>query len=115
MFRIHQHKNNSCGLKGPGIRTCFVCKTQDRRENLLRFTGRPGTFLSYDAKEINSGRGMWVHQDCLNLAFQKHLFYKAAKGTVRISKELVEQMKKLFNVTVEADKKTERRPLCQKN
>jgi hypothetical protein len=54
---------------------------------------------------------MWVHQDCLETAFQKRLFYKAAKGTVRISDALSEQMKNLFNITVEADKKTERRPL----
>ena len=98
-------------MKGPGIRTCFVCKTQDRRENLLRFTGKPGTSLCYDVKEINAGRGMWIHQDCLEQAFQKRLFYKAAKGTVRISEKLAEQMKNLFNITVEADKKTERRPL----
>ena len=111
MFRNHWHKNNLSGLKEPGIRTCFVCKTQDRRENLLRFTGRPGKPLFYDAHEINAGRGMWVHQDCLEEAFQKHLFYKAAKGTVHISDELAEQMKTLFNITVEADKKTERRPL----
>ena len=111
MFRNHQHKNNSNGLKGPGIRTCFVCRTQDRRENLLRFTGRPGKPLCYDAKETNPGRGMWVHQDCLDEAFQKRLFYKAAKGSVRVLDELADQMKTLFNITVEADKKTERRPL----
>ena len=110
MFRNHW-RNNSVGLKEPGIRTCLVCKIQDRRENLLRFTGKPGKQLCYDIKEINPGRGMWVHQDCLDTAFQKHLFYKAAKGTVHISDELVKQMKKLFNITVEADKRTERRPL----
>ena len=111
MFRNHWRKSNLNGLKEPGIRTCFVCKRQDRRENLLRFTGRPGKPLCYDVKEITPGRGMWIHQDCLDVAFQKRLFYKAAKGTVRILPELVEQMKNLFNLTVEADKKTERRPL----
>lgn len=111
MFRNHYHKSDPNGLKEPGIRTCFVCRTQDRRENLLRFTGCSGKPLLYDAQETNPGRGMWVHQDCLEQAFQKHLFYKAAKGTVRISDELAEQMKTLFNITVEADKKTERRPL----
>ncbi len=111
MFRNHWRKSNPNGLKEPGIRTCFVCKSQDRRENLLRFTGRPGRPLCYDAQEINPGRGMWIHQDCLQEAFQKRLFYKAAKGTVRISDALAEQMKTLFNITVEADKKTERKPL----
>ena len=111
MFRNHWRKSNLLGLKETGIRTCFVCKTQDRRENLLRFTGRPGKPLCYDIREINPGRGMWVHQDCLVEAFQKRLFYKAAKGTVRISEELTQLMKSLFNITVEADKKTERRPL----
>ena len=111
MFRNHWHNPNSEGLKGPGIRTCFVCKSQDRRENLLRFTGQPGKSLCYDVKETNPGRGMWVHQDCLETAFQKKLFYKAAKGTVRISSELAEQMNTLFNIAVEADKKIERRSL----
>jgi len=111
LFRNHWRKSNPAGLKEPGIRTCFVCKAQDRRENLLRFTGQPGKSLCYDAKEINSGRGMWVHQDCLETAFQKHLFYKAAKGTVRISEELVNQMKTLFNLSIEADKKRERSSL----
>ena len=111
MFRNHWRKSNLTGLKEPGIRTCFVCKAQDRRENLLRFTGRPGTPLCYDAKEINTGRGMWIHQDCLEEAFHKRLFYKAAKGTIRISEELANQIKTLFNITVEADKTTERRPL----
>ena len=111
MSRNHWRKSNSERLKEPGIRTCFVCRTQDRRENLLRFTGTPGKPLCYDSKETNSGRGMWVHQDCLEMAFQKRLFYKVAKGTVRISDALVEEMKTLFNITVEADKKTERRPL----
>ena len=109
MFRNHWRKSNLTGLKEPGIRTCFVCKTQDRRENLLRFTGTPGKPLCYDAKETNPGRGIWIHQDCLKQAFQKRLFYKAAKGTVRILPELTEQMKMLFNITVEADK--ERKPL----
>lgn len=111
MFRNHWRKSNLKGLKGPGIRTCFVCKSQDRRENLLRFTGCPGKPLCYDQSETNTGRGMWVHQDCLETAFQKRLFYKAAKGTVRISDALSKQMKNLFNITVEADQKTERRPL----
>ena len=109
MFRNHWRKSNLTGLKEPGIRTCFVCKAQDRRENLLRFTGTPGKPLCYDAKETNPGRGIWIHQDCLEQAFQKRLFYKAAKGTVRILPELTEQMKMLFNITVEADK--ERKPL----
>ena len=111
MFRNHWRKSNPEGLKGPGIRTCFVCRTQDRRENLLRFTGRPGKPLCYDARETNTGRGMWVHQDCLETACQKRLFYKAAKGPVRLTDALAEQMKTLFNISVEADKKTERRPL----
>ena len=111
MFRNHWRKSNPLGLKEPGIRTCFVCKTQDRRENLLRFTGRPGQSLCYDARAINPGRGMWIHQDCLTQAFQKRLFYKAAKGTVRILPELAEQMKQLFNIVIEVDQKQGRNSL----
>ena len=54
---------------------------------------------------------MWVHQDCLEQAFQKRLFYKAAKGTVRILPELCEQMKTLFHLAVEPDKQQERKSL----
>ena len=111
MFRNHWRKNNLNGLKGPGIRTCFVCRKQDRRENLLRFIGRPGHTLSYDATETNPGRGMWVHQDCLKQAFEKRLFYKAAKGTVRILADLAEQMKTLFNIDIDVDTQQERKTL----
>ena len=73
------------------MRTCFVCKTATERKNLLRFVGRPGQVLTFDIKGNLPGRGMWVHADgnCLQQAIDKHLFYKAAKGTVKIPNDFL--------------------------
>ena len=76
------------------MRTCFVCKTPDSREKLLRFVGQPGQVLTFDSKEILPGRGMWVHADgdCLKRAIDKHLFSKAARGTIQIPDNLLESI-----------------------
>jgi len=87
----HNHKN-----KNPktvvGTRTCFVCKTIAPREEMIRFVGRPGQLLRFDAKEVLPGRGMWLHADkaCLEKAIEKRIFYKAAKGTVKIPEDLMQ-------------------------
>ena len=76
------------------MRTCFVCKTVDDRKNLLRFVGRPGQVVTFDAKGVLPGRGMWVHANgsCLQQAIDKHLFNKAAKGTVQIPDHFLESI-----------------------
>ena len=89
-MKRHNHRN-----KNPktvvGTRTCFVCKTIAPREEMLRFVGRPGQVLRFDAKEILPGRGMWLHANkaCLEKAIEKRIFYKAAKGTVKIPEDLM--------------------------
>ena len=89
-MKKHNHKNN-----GPktviGTRTCFVCKTIAPREEMHRFVGQPGQTIQFDARERLPGRGMWLHadKDCLTKAIEKRLFYKAAKGTAEIPKDLM--------------------------
>ena len=92
-MKRHNHKN-----KNPktvvGTRTCFVCKTIAKRAQMLRFVGRPGQAVRFDAKETFPGRGMWLHanRDCLKKAIEKRLFFKAAKGTVEIPENLMDDV-----------------------
>ena len=78
------------------MRTCFVCKTIAPREQMLRFVGQPGQVVQFDAKEVLPGRGMWLHADkaCLEKAIEKRIFYKAAKGTVKIPDDLMNVVEK---------------------
>ena len=59
---------------------------------MLRFVGRPGQVVRFDAKEVLPGRGMWLHanKNCLKTAIEKRVFYKAAKGTVKIPEDLMQ-------------------------
>ena len=68
-----------------------MCKAIAPRAEMLRFVGRPGQTVQFDAKEVLPGRGMWLHADkrCLEQAISKRLFFKAAKGTVKIPEDLV--------------------------
>ena len=93
-MKRHNHKN-----KNPktvvGTRTCFVCKTIAPREQMLRFVGRPGQVVRFDDREILPGRGMWLHAncDCLTKAIEKRIFFKAAKGTVKIPENLIDDVR----------------------
>ena len=59
---------------------------------MLRFVGRRGQTVQFDAKEVLPGRGMWLHsnKECLTKAIEKRLFFKAAKGTVKIPEDLMQ-------------------------
>lgn len=93
MTKQNNHKN-----KNPktvvGTRTCFVCKTVAPRAQMLRFVGQPGQIVQFDAREVFPGRGMWLHAncECLQKAIEKHLFFKAAKGTVKIPENLMDDV-----------------------
>ena len=89
-MKKHNHKNSNPKTT-VGFKTCFVCKTIAPREEMLRFVGRSGQSVQFDAHEILPGRGMWLHADkvCLTKAIEKRLFYKAAKGTVKIPEDLM--------------------------
>ena len=90
-MKTHNHKN-----KNPktvvGTRTCFVCRTIAPRKEMLRFVGQPGHIVQFDAREILPGRGMWLHanKECLQKAIDKRIFYKAAKGTVKIPEDFMQ-------------------------
>ena len=90
-MKRHNHRN-----KNPktvvGTRTCFVCKTIAPRTEMLRFVGRVGQVVQFDAQERLPGRGMWLHanKECLQKAIEKRLFFKAAKGTVKIPEDLMQ-------------------------
>lgn len=94
-MKRHNHRN-----KNPktvvGTRTCFVCKTISPRAHMLRFVGRVGQVVQFDAKEVLPGRGMWLHacRACLEKAIEKRIFYKAAKGTVKIPEDLMQVVEK---------------------
>ena len=92
-MKRHNHKNNNPKTV-VGTRTCFVCKTIAPRGEMLRFVGRPGQVVQFDAKEVLPGRGMWLHanKECLEKAISKRIFYKAAKGTVKIPENLMEDV-----------------------
>ena len=85
----HKNKNPKTVI---GTKTCFVCKTIAPREEMLRFVGRRGQVVQFDAKEVLPGRGMWLHlnKECLKKAIEKRIFYKAAKGTVKIPENLMQ-------------------------
>lgn len=89
-MKKHSRKNESAETM-VGTKTCFVCKTIAPREEMLRFVGRQGQTVQFDAQERLPGRGMWLHanKECLRKAIEKHLFYKAAKGTVNIPEDLM--------------------------
>ena len=91
----HNHKNSN-SQSAIGTKTCFVCKTTAPREEMLRFVGRPGESVQFDAHEKLPGRGMWLHanRSCLQQAIDKRIFYKAAKGTVQIPENLIAVVEK---------------------
>ena len=94
-MKKHNHRNNNPKTV-VGMRTCFVCKTIAPRKQMLRFVGQPGQVVEFDAKEVLPGRGMWLHADkgCLETAIEKRIFYKAAKGMVKIPDDLMDVVEK---------------------
>ena len=93
MTKRYNHKN-IIDKTAVGTRTCFVCKTIAPRAQMLRFVGRPGQTIRFDAQEVLPGRGMWLHAncDCLQKAIEKRIFFKAAKGTVQIPENLMDDV-----------------------
>jgi len=100
---LKQKKNNFS--KAKGLRTCFVCKTTTDKNDLLRFVGRPGQTLTFDAKRVLPGRGMWVHAHgrCLQDAIEKHLFCKAAKGTIKIPDNFLLSVQNQLSKNINSD------------
>ena len=87
------------------MRTCFVCKQAANKADLLRLVGQPGQVLMFDQKHSLPGRGMWVHTtgNCLQQAIEKHLVYKAAKGTVKIPDNFLAYIQAQLSKNINSD------------
>lgn len=61
---------------------------------MLRFVVSPDRVVFFDVAEKLPGRGMWLKSDykTLKTAVDKRVFFKAAKGTVDIPQDLIEQV-----------------------
>ena len=61
---------------------------------MLRFVSAPGRVITFDVAEKLPGHGFWLKADkeILNQAITKRIFYKAAKGTVKIPEDLETQV-----------------------
>ena len=91
----HNHKNRR-RASDTGTKTCFVTKETLPRADMLRFVSAPGRVITFDVGEKLPGHGFWLKadQEILNQAITKRIFYKAAKGTVKIPEDLMMQVQK---------------------
>lgn len=84
----HQHKRAA----ETGLKCCFVTKTFYPREEMIRFVISPEKEVVFDVTEKLPGSGIWMYplESSFDNAVQKRVFYKAAKGTVKIPDNLKE-------------------------
>jgi len=89
----HNHKNRRHASE-VGTKTCFVTKETLPRAEMFRFVSAPGRVIMFDVAEKLPGHGFWLKadKDILNQAITKRIFYKAAKGTVKIPDDLADQV-----------------------
>ncbi len=96
-MKTEQFKHNHKNRRGPadtGEKTCFVTKETHPRSQMLRFVISPDRTVVFDVSEKLPGRGLWLTADpgLLDQAISKRIFYKAAKGTVKIPDDLRTQV-----------------------
>ncbi len=86
----HQHKRAADN----GLKSCFVTKKFFPREEMIRFVISPDREVVFDVNEKLPGAGIWLYptKDSLDAAIEKKIFYKAAKGTVKIPENLREMV-----------------------
>lgn len=79
-------------------RRCFVTRSTDERDHLIRFVVDPGGNIVPDVDERLPGRGMWLSagRDVLNKAVEKRLFGRVAGRSVKIADGLVDQVEGLL-------------------
>jgi len=89
----HNHTNRK-RADDVGTKTCFVTKEVCPRAEMLRFVISPDKAVVFDVAEKLPGHGMWLRADAslLEQAMDKHIFYKAAHGTVKIPTDLDKQV-----------------------
>jgi predicted RNA-binding protein YlxR (DUF448 family)/ribosomal protein L30E len=79
-------------------RRCFVTRSTQERDRLIRFVVDPDGMVVPDVDERLPGRGMWLSagKDVLNRAIEKRLFGRAAGRSVRIADGLADQVEGLL-------------------
>jgi uncharacterized protein len=84
-------------LASPSLRRCIVTRQALEKPAMIRFVIDPDGRVTPDLKERLPGRGLWVTADrtVLAEAVAKNAFAKAAKRSVRVGPELVEQVAEL--------------------
>lgn len=82
----HQHKRAA----DTGLKLCFVTKEFHKREEMIRFVISPSKEVVFDVNEKLPGAGIWLYplKESFVQAVEKRIFYKAAKGTVKIPENL---------------------------
>lgn len=78
------------------MKTCFVTKEVKPKTEMLRFVSSPDHVICFDVANKLPGRGFWLTTDrhILERAIVKKLFCKAAKRTVQIPDNLIDQVEK---------------------
>lgn len=76
------------------LRRCLVSGAQKPKAELLRFVVGPDENLVFDVAERLPGRGLWLkaERDMIDTAASKQLFSKAARHSVKIPDDLLEQV-----------------------
>lgn len=79
---------------GEGERRCLAAGAARPRGGLIRFVVGPDATLYPDLAEKLPGRGLWVSADraALQSAVARKLFAKAARASVKVPDDLVEQI-----------------------
>lgn len=79
------------------MRSCFVCRTKQPKENLIRLVREPSGVVSWDFVGKMPGRGAYVckNETCIEKALEKERLAKALKVTLTSEgkKRLMEQWK----------------------
>jgi predicted RNA-binding protein YlxR (DUF448 family) len=78
-------------------RSCIACRKLDTKTELIR-TVLIGGEVKVDLSQRMSGRGAWLHANCLALATERRSFNRAfrCKGKIEIQ-ELADYLKNLSN------------------
>lgn len=84
--------------KQPAERRCFVTRSTNDRDRLIRFVVDPSGVIVPDVDERLPGRGMWLSagRDVLNKAVEKRLFGRVAGQSVNIADGLADQVEGLL-------------------
>ena len=77
-----------------GFKVCLVTRESLPREEMLRFVISPAGTVVFDVAERLPGAGLWIKADksVLQTAVSKHIFNKAAGGSVKINETFIDSV-----------------------